>query len=155
MLKAVTRQASAVDEKIKRLPGGPVSTAYFFDHYATKEDIAVMVTEEDFLAAQNELIPSVSAKELEHYARVRQTFEAVEDKPKECIPEWQRPHRASMSSTHSSNKAKSRKGKGKARASFGEDNSDWNESGSLMDKGKGKAVDGFKDTTLEDDEDLY
>jgi len=80
MLKAVTRQASAVDEKIKNMPGAKVSTAYFFDHYATKEDIAVMVTEEDFVAAQIELIPSVSAKELDHYARVRQTFEAVDEK---------------------------------------------------------------------------
>ena len=59
MLKAITRQASAVDAKIKALPGGPVTTAYFFDHMATEEDIAVMVTEEDFFAAQKELVGSV------------------------------------------------------------------------------------------------
>lgn len=59
MLKAITRQAAAVDEKIKTLPGGPVSTAYFFDHLATPEDVAVMVTEQDFIDAQNELVPSV------------------------------------------------------------------------------------------------
>lgn len=59
MLKAITRQASAVDEKIKNLPNGPVSTAYFFDHYATPEDVAVEVTEQDFIDAQNELVPSV------------------------------------------------------------------------------------------------
>lgn len=59
MLKAITRQASAVDAKIKALPGGPVSTAYFFDHFATKGDIAVMVTEEDFADAQRELVGSV------------------------------------------------------------------------------------------------
>ena len=59
MLKAVTRQASAVDAKIKALPGGPVTTAYFFDHLATAEDVAVMVTEEDFASAQRELIGSV------------------------------------------------------------------------------------------------
>lgn len=59
MLKAVTRQASAVDAKIKALPGGPVSTAYFFDHLATAEDVAVMVTEEDFASAQRELVGSV------------------------------------------------------------------------------------------------
>ncbi|KAG8530676.1 uncharacterized protein KY384_004031 [Bacidia gigantensis] len=75
MLKAITRQASAVDAKIKALPGGPVTTAYFFDHLATKEDISVMVTEDDFANAQNELVPSVSVKELEHYQRVRQNFE--------------------------------------------------------------------------------
>jgi peroxin-6 len=59
MLKAITRKATAVDEKIKQLPGGPVSTAYFFDHLATPEDVAVLVTEEDFVAAQGELVPSV------------------------------------------------------------------------------------------------
>ena len=59
MLKAITRQASAVDTKIKALPGPPVTTAYFFDHLATDEDIAVMVTEEDFFAANRELVGSV------------------------------------------------------------------------------------------------
>lgn len=59
MLKAITRQATAVDEKIKALPGGPVTTAYFFDHLATPEDIAVMVTEQDFIAAKAELVASV------------------------------------------------------------------------------------------------
>ena len=59
MLKAVTRQASAVDEKIKSLYGGRITPAYFFDHYATKEDTMVMVTEEDFFDAQHELVGSV------------------------------------------------------------------------------------------------
>jgi len=59
MLKAITRQANAVDAKIKDLPSGPVSTAYFFDHLATDEDIAVMVTEKDFFAANRELVGSV------------------------------------------------------------------------------------------------
>ena len=59
MLKAITRQATAVDLKIKALPDGPVTTAYFFDHMATAEDIAVTVTEEDFYTAQSELVGSV------------------------------------------------------------------------------------------------
>lgn len=59
MLKAITRQASAVDAKIKALPEGPVTTAYFFDHLATEKDVAVMVTENDFLAAERELVGSV------------------------------------------------------------------------------------------------
>ncbi|MCJ1397405.1 peroxisomal assembly protein [Xylographa trunciseda] len=75
MLKAIARQASAVDAKIRALPNGRVTTAYFFDHYATQEDLAVVVTYEDFLAAQRELTGSVSAKELEHYQQVRRTFE--------------------------------------------------------------------------------
>ncbi|KAF3390259.1 Peroxisomal biogenesis factor 6 [Penicillium rolfsii] len=80
MLKAITRKSTAVDEKIKQLPGGPVTTAYFFDHLATPEDVSVTVTEEDFLSAQGELVPSVSAKELEHFERIRQTFESVDKK---------------------------------------------------------------------------
>ncbi|KAJ5692648.1 hypothetical protein N7462_002071 [Penicillium macrosclerotiorum] len=78
MLKAITRKSTAVDEKIKQLPGGPVSTAYFFDHLATPADVAVTVTEEDFMEAERELVPSVSAKELEHFERIRQTFESVD-----------------------------------------------------------------------------
>jgi len=82
MLKAVTRQASLVDQKLAFLnaslisQGKPkVSTAYYFDHFATAEDIAVMVSEEDFLAAEKELVPSVSWGELEHYKKVRGLFE--------------------------------------------------------------------------------
>ena len=59
MLKAITRQASAVDAKINAMPEGSVTTAYFFDHLATDEDIAVLVQEEDFFAAQRELVGSV------------------------------------------------------------------------------------------------
>ncbi|KAA8645883.1 AAA family ATPase peroxin 6 [Aspergillus tanneri] len=81
MLKAITRKATAVDEKIRQLPGDPVSTAYFFDHLATPDDVAVMVTEDDFVEAQGELVPSVSAKELEHFERIRRSFESVDKKP--------------------------------------------------------------------------
>lgn len=59
MLKAITRQASAVDKKIRNLPSGPVTPAWFFDHLATKEDIAILVTEEDFESARRELVGSV------------------------------------------------------------------------------------------------
>lgn len=84
MLKAVTRKANAVDERIKKLAeegvvgpsGGPVSTAWFFDHLATPEDISVMVNEDDFSEAQSELVASVSAKELEHFERIRRQFES-------------------------------------------------------------------------------
>ncbi|EAW09390.1 AAA family ATPase peroxin 6 [Aspergillus clavatus NRRL 1] len=80
MLKAITRKATAVDEKIKQLPGEPVSTAYFFDHLATPDDVAVMVTEADFTRAQGEMVPSVSAKELEHFERIRRSFESDDKK---------------------------------------------------------------------------
>lgn len=87
MLKAITRQAGAVDEKVKSYNGThspTITIAYFFDHFATEEDTAVMVTEQDFIDAHKELVPSVSADELGHYERVRKTFEGTgkkEEKP--------------------------------------------------------------------------
>lgn len=36
-----------------------------------------MVTEEDFIEAHRELVPSVSADELKHYERVRKAFEGA------------------------------------------------------------------------------
>ncbi|KAF2270486.1 peroxin 6 [Lojkania enalia] len=79
MLKAITRQARAVDEKVKAYNAthAHISIAYFFDHLATDEDTAVMVTEEDFMTANRELVPSVSADELRHYERVRKAFEGA------------------------------------------------------------------------------
>ena len=59
MLKAITRRAAVINTRSKNIPGGPVSIAYFFDHYATEDDIAVTVTEEDFYEAQTELVSSV------------------------------------------------------------------------------------------------
>jgi peroxin-6 len=78
MLKAITRKTGLVDQKvaeISKMRGESITTAYFFDHLATPEDIAVMVSEEDFLAAQREMVASVSAKELEHFERIRLQFE--------------------------------------------------------------------------------
>ena len=59
MLKAISRKAADIDAKIKKLPGGPVTTAQFFDRHATEEDTSVVVSEDDFLAAQKELVSSV------------------------------------------------------------------------------------------------
>jgi len=95
MLKAITRRATLVDAKVQALnaerqssapvTSGPtvITTAYFFDHMASKEDTEVVVEEEDFMEAMHELVPSVSVKELEHYDRVRQGFEAAESGKKE------------------------------------------------------------------------
>jgi peroxin-6 len=81
MLKAITRQARLVDAKVaahnKNLRPGTnaLTVAGFFDHYATDEDTEVVVSEEDFESARRELVPSVSYEELQHYERVRMTFE--------------------------------------------------------------------------------
>ncbi|KAH3989728.1 hypothetical protein HBH52_014900 [Parastagonospora nodorum] len=80
MLKAVTRQARAVDKKVAEYNNAhepKITIAYFFDHIATQEDTAVMVTEQDFVEAHGELVPSVSADELRHYQRVRAQFEGA------------------------------------------------------------------------------
>lgn len=78
MLKAITRQTRSVDEKVQHISktqGVEISTGYFFDHLATDEDVQVVVREEDFTAAQTELVGSVSRKELEHFERIRNMFE--------------------------------------------------------------------------------
>lgn len=81
MLKAITRQARLVDQKVaahnESLPPNtlPITIAHFFDHFATDEDTNVTVAEEDFDAARRELVPSVSYEELQHYEGVRKAFE--------------------------------------------------------------------------------
>lgn len=116
MLKAITRQARAVDEKVKEynnMHDPKITIAYFFDHLATDEDTAVMVTEQDFIDAHRELVPSVSADELRHYDRVRRTFEGAgkqEDEKKKQIEAAPATNGASATESSSS------KGKGKAKA---------------------------------------
>ncbi|KAF2146507.1 uncharacterized protein K452DRAFT_355002 [Aplosporella prunicola CBS 121167] len=84
MLKAITRQASAVDARVRSInaqraaqssPQAPMTIAHFFDHVAGPADMQVSVTAADFAAARDELVPSVSGEELGHYERVRRTFE--------------------------------------------------------------------------------
>lgn len=91
MLNAMTRSANEVDIKIKQmnetlkqLGKPPVSTRWWFDNVATKEDIEVLVSMEDFIKAQSELNPSVSAEELQHYLRVRENFEGGKEKAQEA-----------------------------------------------------------------------
>ncbi|KEQ76215.1 AAA-domain-containing protein [Aureobasidium namibiae CBS 147.97] len=89
MLKAITRSARIVDNRVAEInderarrspPEPPISVAYFFDHFATEVDTSVVVAEEDFMAAERELVPSVSADELGHYERVRREFEGGKEK---------------------------------------------------------------------------
>ncbi|OAA80062.1 peroxisomal biogenesis factor 6 [Akanthomyces lecanii RCEF 1005] len=164
MLKAVTRQATAVDAKVRALnadaassssraaPSHPVSTAYYFDHFATEEDVAVVVTEQDFLDAHDELIPSVSAGELSHYEKVRAMFEGGRsgDEPKQQRPQ----SRGSRPGTAAGGSSSSHKGKGKAVAEDAAAGGGGVMNG-RVNKGKGKAVAGFQDATASDDDDLY
>ncbi|KFY87360.1 hypothetical protein V500_07005 [Pseudogymnoascus sp. VKM F-4518 (FW-2643)] len=147
MLKAVTRQASAVDAQVKALnsqrsPDDAVTTAYFFDHYAKPADVAVVVTEEDFMAAQKELVPSVSAKELEHYTKVRAQFEAVgEGSGGSGGPDGKEVNGVEKKRLVNGRPRSSGKGKGKGKARMEED------------ADEGVAVGGFG--RAEEDEDLY
>lgn len=187
MLKAVTRQATLVDTKIRAINADreqadqqPISTANFFDHHATAEDIAVMVTEQDFLDANRELIPSVSAGELSHYESVRATFENQDKKQSQqqqqqnaqtpaaaaFPPDDGRPT-ATRSVSGSKGKGKAiatnnSKGKGKAVATASDEGSDaetpygsYGGSVNGRSKGKGKAVARFQEGTASDDEGLY
>jgi len=173
MLKAVTRQASHVDAKIATINAAnaqsgklKISTAYFFDHFAEKEDVAVMVTEEDFVSAEKELVPSVSLKELEHYKRVRAQFEKPEEKkPADDVKRKgravlqvgngeQEHDNARRTNGKGKGKAVDRKGKGKAMEWDMEDDDEFYTGGAVINgKGKGKAV--FQEGSLEDEEGMY
>ncbi|KAF9140740.1 peroxisomal assembly protein [Mortierella sp. GBA39] len=81
MLKAMTRTADGIESRVvtinkdetSTLPR-PITSQYYLDHLAQPEDIVVQVTEGDFDQALAELIPSVSAQELEHYKQVQKMF---------------------------------------------------------------------------------
>ncbi|KAG7108477.1 Peroxisomal biogenesis factor 6 like protein [Verticillium longisporum] len=166
MLKAITRQTSSVDAKVAAINATrgpdqhPISTANFFDHHATAEDIAVVVTEEDFLAADRELVPSVSAGELARYETMRRSFEGPAQKEGQGA-EVARPGggaaRAvsgeSVASSKGKGKAPARdKGKVKALAVDSDDDEDRAPNG-RVNKGKGKAA--FQHGTADDDDELY
>lgn len=64
MLNAMSRIARMVEKKVSQhneLTGENISTRRWFDKIATKEDTKVVVKMEDFLKAQEQLTPSVSA----------------------------------------------------------------------------------------------
>ncbi|CAO3628854.1 unnamed protein product [Cunninghamella blakesleeana] len=86
MLKAMTRVADSIEEKVKILNQEnekQITAQYYLSHMATQEDIMVQVEEVDFVRALEELIPSVSATELAHYSKVREKFEKVQDEEEE------------------------------------------------------------------------
>ena len=174
MLKAVTRQASLVDAKIKALNAAahgsnqlPISTAYFFDHHAEADDVAVMVTEQDFINAHRELIPSVSAGELAHYERVRAMFEGGRENnssqpqgranARSLAPEKRSTSGASRGSSRGKTKA-ANKGKGKAMTVGSDDEYNEDSLGDGLVNGgghKGKGVDSFHEGGTSGDEGLY
>ncbi|CAI5756611.1 unnamed protein product [Candida verbasci] len=94
MLNAMTRIANEIDDKIKnynfemkRQGKDEVNTRWWFDNIATEQDTTVVVKMEDFVKAQIDLIPSVSAEELQHYLRVRENFEGGKEKAQQQFNE--------------------------------------------------------------------
>jgi peroxin-6 len=62
MLKAITKKTKQVDMRVQeasRARGEEISTAYYFDHLARPDDTTVIIGEDDFAAAQRELVASV------------------------------------------------------------------------------------------------
>ncbi|KAG0264548.1 peroxisomal assembly protein [Actinomortierella ambigua] len=97
MLKSMSRTAHTIEERVRQINAAdpssssssllsssdcpqvgsnrpPMTSQYYLDHLATPEEILVQVTETDFEQALRELVPSVSAQELEHYRQVQQMF---------------------------------------------------------------------------------
>lgn len=96
MLNAMTRTANEVDAKLKTFneqrvadKKEEVSSRWWFDNVATPADINVLVTMKDFEKSLSELVPSVSADELNHYLRVKENFEGGKKKAQETETEKQ------------------------------------------------------------------
>jgi peroxin-6 len=47
---------------------------YYLAELATPEDIDVLVSEEDFKAALEALVPSVSQSEMDHYRKIQERY---------------------------------------------------------------------------------
>ncbi|GAA5839198.1 hypothetical protein JCM9279_002624 [Rhodotorula babjevae] len=85
MLKAMTRKATEVDDRIAELNKQPpystgaapaLTPQYYLAELATPQEIEVLVAQQDFEAALAELVPSVSQAEMLHYKTVQSRFSA-------------------------------------------------------------------------------
>ncbi|KAH9056622.1 AAA-domain-containing protein [Lactarius vividus] len=130
LLKAMSRRAEEIDARIATLNAQPSSAAqqwpspltpqYYLAEMATPEEIAVVVSADDFAAALRELVPSVSQAEMSHYAEIRERFSrsnAADDDDDDTA--------AADSEVEIHGRSKG-KGKGKDESVSG-DNEGWNE----------------------------
>jgi len=129
MLKAVTRSARQVDDRVAAVNANranqgkhAVTIAGFFDHHATASDLEVQVEEQDFELARKELTPSVSYEELKHYEKVRDQFEggAKKEKPQQAQIEAEMGQEMQAVTTTSSKSQMSESDKKFARDKFNE-----------------------------------
>jgi len=70
MLIILIEELNSKDDK----SANPITPAYYLDNMAEESEKTVQVTKEDFQRALDELIPSVSEKDLEHYREIQQRF---------------------------------------------------------------------------------
>lgn len=82
MLNAMSRTAQRIEDQLTILNQNPTESThpypltpqYYLAEMAHPDDIRVEVSQEDFLQALRNLVPSVSQTEMEHYARVQKRF---------------------------------------------------------------------------------
>ncbi|KAJ1309501.1 hypothetical protein OPQ81_006276 [Rhizoctonia solani] len=82
MLKAMARKAEDIERRVAEINAAPpipehsypMTAQYYLAELATPAEVDVFVNRDDFERALSELIPSVSASELEHYREVQQKF---------------------------------------------------------------------------------
>ncbi|KAG2352635.1 hypothetical protein BDR07DRAFT_1436787 [Suillus spraguei] len=87
MLNALNRKVAELDRKIAQLNQQlefrqhQLTPQYYLTEIARADDLHILVTQMDFIRALNELSPSVSAVEMQHYATIQKRFlqEIVED----------------------------------------------------------------------------
>jgi peroxin-6 len=87
MLNALNRKVTELDSKIAQLNKQSefrqhqLTPQYYLTEIAGSDDLHISVTQMDFIRALNELVPSVSAVEMQHYATIQKRFmqEIVED----------------------------------------------------------------------------
>lgn len=72
-LNAQQQQPSSPGSLVTQWPS-PLTPQYYLGEMVTPEEIAVVVTAEDFTAALGDLVPSVSQAEMAKYAEIRQRF---------------------------------------------------------------------------------
>ncbi|CAE6380702.1 unnamed protein product [Rhizoctonia solani] len=82
MLKAMARKAEEIEIRVAEINAAPplaehsypMTAQYYLTELATPTETDVLVNRDDFERALSELVPSVSASELEHYREVQQKF---------------------------------------------------------------------------------
>ncbi|EGN96022.1 hypothetical protein SERLA73DRAFT_76019 [Serpula lacrymans var. lacrymans S7.3] len=78
MLNAMSRKVEYLDAKIgqsrQTLDAQPFLLQNYLMEYATSSDTDVIVTEQDFDLALQELVPSISQSEMDHYTAIRDRF---------------------------------------------------------------------------------